>query len=297
MINNQKRKILIGIAAIVLIYLATGIFSLQSGQHALILRFGKIVKEVTQSGINYHLPYLIETALKVHVNKVQKVVIQEQKGDHLEELTGDENLLIVDATISYDVKNLTQYLFNQTDVKSIVANAGQRCLSQELAQMMVDDVMTTGKLVLKLVMKEKLQQTLDELQTGVRIISLELTNISPPSSVSMAFKAVSDAREKKQRIIKEAEGYANSTLPEARGKASGVISESETYANEIQKRAQAKTKAFDAMLTEYQRNPNITSRLMYLETLKTVFQRCTMKVDANPKESIYYIGKGGNLKQ
>jgi membrane protease subunit HflK len=295
--NNIGRKILIGIAALLLIYFATGIYTLQNGQYAIVLQFGKVIKEVRASGINYHLPYPIEHIYPVHVSKVQKVSIQKQKSSRFEEITGDENLIMVDAVISYDVRDLTSYLFNQADVKSVVASAGQMCLSQQLAQMMVDDVMTTGKSVLQLVMKNKLQEALDNVGTGVRIISVELTNISPPSSVSMTFKAVSDAREKKQEIIKAAEGYTNSTIPNARGEASKLISDAEAYSEEIQNLARAKAQVFEALLVEYQHNPEVTSNLKYLETLKTITKQCKVHVDANSKESIYYIGQGGKFSK
>ena len=294
--DNRKatrKRIFLGMVILVMIYFLTGVYSLQSGQHALILRFGGIVAEVKDSGINYHLPYPIETAYKVQVSKVQKVSIRQEKSGMFEEFTGDENLLLVDAAISYDVKDLTQYLFNQADITAIITTTGQMRLSQELAQMTVDDIMSTGKSALRLVMKDKLQATLDEMHTGIRIISVELTNISPPSSVSMAFKSVSDAREKKQEIIKEAEGYANSTVPKARGEAGKITSDAEASAQEIRKSATAKAESFEALLAEYQKNPEVTSRLKYLETLKAIANRSKVQVDANSKESIYYIEKEG----
>ena len=290
--NRHRKRVTVAVIVILVIYLASGIYTLQSGQRALILQFGKVTREVAESGIHYHLPYPFETAYRVHVSKVQKISIQEQRGSRLEEFTGDENLILVDAVVSYDVKDLRNYLFNQQDVRMMVASAGQMCLSQELASMTVDDVMTTGKSLLRLVMKDKLQETLDVLQAGVRVISVELTNISPPSSVSMTFKAVSDAREKKQGIIKEAEGYANSTIPNARGQASSIISQAGAYGEETRKAAIARSEAFEALLKEFRRNPEITAKLRYLDTVKALFNRCQVKVDANPEECLYYIGKG-----
>jgi membrane protease subunit HflK len=301
--RKAKKKIWIFILAMVILaaYFVSGIYSLQSGQRALILRFGRVMDEVTDSGIHYHLPPPFEKGIKVHISKVQKVAIHKSvdesvfdesiAGDSLEGFTGDENLILVRAFISYDVKNLTHYLFNVEDVKSVVKSSGQMCLGQELAKITVDDVMTSGKSLLRLMMKEKVQKVLDELQTGVRVISVELTDISPPLKVSPAFKAVSDAREKKQGIIKKAEGYANSVIPKSRGNASSIIAQAEAYAKEIENLANGEVKAFYNLLTEYERNPGITVKLKYLETIKQIFSQSQVTIDANPALSTYYIGK------
>ena len=282
---------------IVLGYLASGVYSLQSGQHALILRFGKVVDEVTESGINYHLPAPFEKALKAHVRQVQKVQIQQRRGAGVEGFTGDENLILVRAAVNYDVKNLTGYLLNVQDAKSVIESAGRMCLSAELARMKVDDVMTIGKSILRLVLKDKIQKTLDSLNIGVRIISVELTDVAPPKNVSMAFKAVSDAREKKQRIIKESEGYANSIIPKARGQASSILSQANAYANETSNLAQARVEAFRVLNEEYTKNPNITARQRYLETLQNIYQKCRVMIDGNPSQSTYYIGKGEIIRK
>lgn len=292
MTDNKGRKIFgLAIIALLLTYFATGIYSIESGQHALILRFGKVVGKATSPGINYHLPPPFEKVIKVHVRQVQKVLLKGKRGAVIESYTGDENLMLVRTVVNYDVKEPEKYLFNVCDARLIIESAGQMCLSEELAKLTVDDVMTTGKSVLRLVLKRKIQETLDELGVGVRVISVELTDIAPPQNVSKAFKAVSDAREKKQRIIKEAEGYANTVIPKARGEASSILSQAQAYAKEKTELAQAKTGAFNALYAEYIRKPEITARLRYLQTVQILFNRSQVMIDANPAQSTYYIGK------
>jgi membrane protease subunit HflK len=289
--KNNIWQILLLILAFLLaiVYFATGVYLLQNGQHAVIVRFGKAVYEVSESGVHYHLPPPIERAVKVYVSKVQMISVQEQKNERIERLTGDENLIRVYAAISYDVKDLTEYLFNMENVESIIRSVGQNCLSQKLAAMNIDDVMTTGKSLLRLVMKERVQHILDQLETGVRVISIELTDIAPPMEVSQSFKAVSDAREQKQQIIKEAEGYANEKIPEARGKADSIITKAEAYAKEVDNFVNGRVSAFDDLLAEYQRNPEITKKLKYLETMQTVSKRSQITIDPKSSQSIYYI--------
>ncbi len=288
---NFKKFILPAIVILATGYLCTGIYSLQSGQHALILRFGKVVTEVTDPGIHYHLPFPFEKVLRVRISEVKKVSLESIPGNSLEVVTGDENLILVDAIVNYDVKNLSYYLFNSQKPEEIIVSTGQMYLSRELGKMMIDNVLTIGKSLLRLVMKKKIQQVLDKLKTGVRVISVELINISPPSHVSPSFKEVSDAREKKQEIIKEAEGYANSVIPRARGKAGSELIHAEAYVRETIDFANGAVNSFDLLLAEYRKNPGITMQLRYLETMKKIFSSVQLNIDTNPSNSTYYIYK------
>ena len=278
--NNFKKFILPAIVILTAAYLCTGIYSLQSGQSALVLRFGKVVTEVTDPGIHYHLPFPFEKVLKVRVSEMKKVSLKVDPDDSLEVFTGDENLILVDAIINYDVKNLSHYLFNSQKPEELIVSTGQMYLSRELGKMMVDNVLTIGKSMLRLVMKEKIQQVLDKLKTGVRVISVELIDISPPSPVSPSFRAVSDAREKRHEIIKEAE-----------------LIQAEAYANETIDSANGAVNAFDLLLAEYRENPGITMQLRYLETMKKIFSKVQLNIDANPSNSTYYIYSGKDLKE
>lgn len=294
---NFKKVILPAIVILTSVYFCTGIYSLQSGQNALVLRFGKVVAQVTDPGIHYHLPFPFEKVIKVRVSEVKKVSLKGDQDDSLEVFTGDENLILVDAIISYDVKNLSHYLFNSQKPEEIIISTGQMYLSRELGKMMVDNVLTIGKSMLRLVMKEKTQQVLDKLKTGVRVISVELIDISPPYPVSPSFKAVSDAREKKHEIIKGAEGYANSVIPRARGKAGSELIQAEAYAKETIDSANGAVNAFDLLLAEYRKNPGITMQLRYLETMKKILSKVQLNIDANSSNSTYYIHGGKDLKE
>ncbi len=279
------------ISLVVIGYLFSGVYSLQSGQHALILRFGKVTQRVTDSGIHYHLPYPIEKSIKTHVANVQTISILEKENENNERFTGDENLIVVKAMVSYDVKDLGSYLFSTDNMTQFIRSTGQMCLSSELAKMRVDDAMTTGKSILRLSVKRKMQVILDEMNAGVNVISVELTDITPPGNVSSAFKNVSDARVKKQEIIKDAEGYANSIIPEARGKSASVKSQANAFARETVNLAIAKVSSFNNLLVEYRKNPLIVKKQKYLETIQTIYRNANVSVDSNPGQSIYYINK------
>jgi len=298
--GSSRLRITVLLLVLIFSYLATGMYSLRSGQSAVVIRFGRIIEEVATPGIHYHFPYPVENVRKVHVSKVETAMVQPdraKKDTYFEIFTGDENLIKVRAVINYDVKELKKYLFSAKNVEDIIESSALMCLSQELAYMNVDVVMTTGKSVLKLLMKNKVQSILDSLDTGVRVISIDLTEISPPKEVSQSFKDVSDAREKKQEIIKEAEGFANSIVPKARGNAGSLISEAEAYAKETVYSAQGNAKIFNDILKEYYRSPAITKKVKYLETLKKIQEKSTIHIDANPANSVYYVQKSVSKKK
>ena len=279
------------ITVIALAYLLSGFYSTESGQTAMVLRFGKLVKLKTEPGISYSLPAPFEKIMKVRVKQVNKIMLESDRKSGVEDITGDENMIEVRAVINFDVKDPVQYLFNVGNPSEIIESVSKRYLSGELAQRAVDDIMTSEKSVLKIILKNKIQQKLDELHAGVRIISIEFTDIVPPSNVSHAFKAVSDAREKKQRIMKEAEGYANTVIPKSRGEAVSIISSANAYAKEIVDKATSDTSAFTALCHEYRQQPEITARLRYLESMQRIFNRAKIIIDSDPKNSIYYIDK------
>jgi len=287
--NSKQLFIIVSVILLSALYLLSGAYSLENGQKALVIKFGKVGKEVSASGIHFSLPWPFEKKIRVYTSKMQTISIIEKQDKNLEKLTGDENLIVVNALISYDIKNLFNYLYKCVDVKGALQSAGQMCLSRELNRMTVDDVMTTGKSLLRLVLKEKLQRISDEMELGVRIISVEFADISPPESVSDAFNSVSNARVKKQEIIKDAEGYANAIIPKARGDAATLISKAEAYSKETVTSAEGSVKAFDRMLEEYDRNPEITLNLKMLETMKVILSKSNVKIDTNPSRSIYYI--------
>jgi len=292
--KNRIESIIISVVIfLVAAYILSGLYTLESGESALVLRFGNVVNEVTESGIHYHLPFPFETTIKAGVSEVKTISIQKDYENYIETFTGDENLIIVNAIVSFDIKNLTDYYFNISDPEKLINVVFKNVFSSEITALKVDDVMSSGKAVLRLTMKELIQKQLDYLGAGVRVISIELTDISPPDPVALSFESVSDARVKKQAIIKDAEGYANSIIPKARGKADSLFSDAEAYALERTKTAKSEINAFEKLLVEYNRNPSITKKIKYLELIRTLNQRCKITIDSDPAKSTYYIGNNG----
>lgn len=292
---RNKTGVTILIPALMLVfYLLSGLFALDSGEHAVILRFGKPARIVNKPGIHIRMPFPFEKIVKAHVSKVQTVMIN---SDSLQKecFTGDENLVFVQALISFDIKDIFQYLFVSSNVRQTIKTSGQTILSMELAKMPVDNAMTSAKSMLRLAIRDKMQVLLDQLGIGVRIISVELTDISPPFQVSSAFKAVSNARVKKQEIIRDAEGYANATIPKSRGNAAKAILDANAYADELLQKARSRTAAFQALLAEYSANPKAFKHQRYTETLIAIANQSNISVINNPETTTFYLSDGQKM--
>jgi len=287
---TKRLKVYLVITVLFFLYILSGFYIVTSGQSALVLRFGKVVDEETNSGIHYHLPYPFETNIKLAVSKVQSRAVQLDNKNTLY-LTGDENLISIKANINFDIKNLTNYLYSVENVDMLMRDIAKMSIIHQLSKITIDDIMSKGKSLFRLVLKDEIQQELDLLKSGIRVISVELTRISPPAYVSSSFKEVSNAREKKQEIIKGAEGYANAKLPEARGKASSILLEADSYAKRKVNVAESKTLSFNKMIKEYYKNPEIVKNQKYIETVKKLLSKSKVSVDSNPNKTIYYIDK------
>lgn len=287
--RSKRYPAALALAILTFIYLLSGVYTLESGQHTVVLRFGRPVKVIKSPGIHYHLPFPIESIRRAHVAAVQTVAINADNLGRQECFTGDENLVTVEAMISFDIKNLTGYLFGSNDVERLIRTIGQKVLSLELAKITVDDAMTSAKSVLRLTIRDKMQTFLDDLDLGIRIISVELTDISPPFKVNSAFKAVSNARVKKQEIIRDAEGYANATIPRSRGTAARITQEANAYADELINQTNAQTAAFESLMIEYEQNPQVFKQQRFIETLAVVSTKSKISINSNAAGTTFYL--------
>lgn len=296
----MRRELVTGIlvSALVVIlglaWLMTGSYSLTSGEQALILRWGKVVSRQTETGIHYHWPWPIETIERAQVSEVLSLALQDTTAGR-ELISGDANLVMVAATVSYDIADLDRARFNVADLERTLQMVGQQCLCRELAAVSVDEVMTSGQSGLRQAVRDSLRAVTRRLDLGVRVISVELTEVSPPMTVAEDFNKVASARVRKQEIVQEARGHAGSVVPRARGEARKLTAGAQAFASEAVSAARSDSAAFVRLAAEYRRAPEITSELQWLQTLQSIFSRSEIRVDPDPGRSIYYLKDGATM--
>ena len=292
---DGKVKWIVLILAVV--WLLSGIYIVNPDEQGVVLRFGKYVRTV-EAGPHYALPFPIESVYKPTVTQVQRVEVgfrsvgqgrtfQQGANRVLPEeaamLTGDENIVNVQFSVQYQIKNPVEYLFNVTNQPAVVKNAAEAAMREVIGNSQIDSVLTDGKLQIQTEATQLLQEILNRYKVGVRVIAVQLQDVHPPKEVSDAFKDVASAREDKSRIINEAEAYQNEILPKARGLAAEVENQAQAYKETRIRNAEGEANRFLAMLKEYNRAKEVTEQRMYLESMEEILSRPGLEKIILPK--------------
>ncbi len=277
------------------LWLLTGVFSVGPDEVGIVQTFGKYTR-TAQSGLNYHLPFPIETVKTPKVTEVKRVEIgfrtlgkNQYRAIEKESLmlTGDENIVDAELIVQYKIKEPVHYLFNFVRPELTVRESAEASLRTVVGRHNIDEALTTGKFMIQEETKELLQSILDKYETGILVVAVQLQDVSPPKQVVAAFKDVASAKEDKNRMINQAEGYRNDVIPKARGEAQAMIRGAEGFREARVKRAEGDVAKFKSMLAEYKKAKDVTRKRMYLETMEEIL----------PGIDKYIVpgGDGGNL--
>lgn len=302
--NFKYKGLLLSLIAIVLIllWLASGVFIVKPNEQAIVKRFGKIIK-IVGPGPHYHLPYPIETIDKAEVTKVHRIEIgfrslknggyKTIKEESLM-LTGDENIVNIDFIVQYKIYDISKYLYNVVDVPKTIKDAAEATIREVAGKENIDEILTTGKNRIQIETQKILQRILDDYQTGVKIVAVQLQDVEPPAPVIKYFKDVASAREDKNRYINEAEAYANEIIPQARAKAASMILEAEAYQKEKIEKAKGDAYRFIETLKSYKSAPEITKKRLYFDTMEKILKRSEKYIfDSDIKNLSPIIGLDG----
>lgn len=295
--------LIVGIIVVMIVY--SGLFTIEADELGVVTRFGKYNRTV-DSGLNFKIPMNVEKVYRVF--KIQKVFTEEfgfrtaaagirskfTREGFLHEslmLTGDLNAVEVSWIVVFNIKNAENFLFNLKESADFlvrhrrnmrIGHATVRDLSQAIMRQVIGDysvneVLTDKKEEIRLLVKTKLQESLDQYDAGILIAEVELKDVQAPGKVQDAFNEVNRAEQEKERMILEAETSYNKVIEEAKGIAAQKILESEGYYQERVNEAKGDVAAFLAMLKEYKGNKAITKKRLYLETMTRVLKKVEKK--------------------
>jgi len=283
------------IAIGLVLWLLTGTYIVGPDEVGVVQTFGKHTR-ISQSGLNYHLPYPIETVQTPKVTEVKRVEIGfrtmgKNQFRTIEKeslmLTGDENIVDAELIVQYKIKDPVAYTFNFVKPEQTVREAAEATLRTIIGRHKIDEALTAGKFMIQEESKFLLQSILDKYETGIFVVAVQLQDVSPPKQVIAAFKDVASAKEDKNRMINQAEGYRNNVIPKARGEAQAMIREAEGFRVARIARAEGDVAKFNAMLVEYKKGKDVTRKRMYLETMEEILP--------NIEKYIVPDGDGSNL--
>jgi membrane protease subunit HflK len=266
--------------ALVVLWGFSGFFRVEPDEVGVVLRFGKFVREV-QPGLNYHLPYPIESAVTPQALRVNKIDIgfDLRRGSTMRDvpeeslmLTGDENIVDVQFSVLWKVKpsRVGDFLFNVQSPEATVKAVGESAMREVIGRSNIQAILTGARQATETAVQELMQKTLDDYGAGVTIQQVQLQKVDPPMQVIDAFRDVQAARSDQERAQNEAQTYANRVVPEARGRAAKITQDAQAYREQTVAEAKGQASRFSQVYEQYKKAPDITRQRIYLETMERV---------------------------
>ncbi len=286
--------IVIGLLAVAaVVWLATGVYSVQPGEQAALRFLGKF-NNTTEAGLHWFWPSPIGTRAIVAVDTVQSLEVGVRGSTPVlpESLmiTGDENIVDVQLQVQFDITDIESFLFRVVDPNGVtIKDAAETALRQVVGSRIIDDVLTTEKEAVQIETEERLQDLMEIYNTGIRIREVKLLNVRPPVQVQDAFDDVVRAQENKQQVIREAEAYLADIVPRARGDAARLKEEADAFKAQRVNIATGDAERFSAVLFEFLNSPEVTKQRLYLEAMEEILPGVT--------KFIVDSDNGGNLLQ
>lgn len=287
------------VAVALFIWVIAGFYIVNQGERGVVLRFGK-KSEITEAGLRWHLPFPIEKVEKVNVEKVSNIEIGYRSNPRSGSkskvpkealmLTEDENIIDIEFAVQYKIKDAADFLFNVRDVETTIVQATESAVREVVGKSTLDFALTEGRDQVARNSHDLLQIIMDKYKSGIHIVTVETQKAQPPEEVKPAFDDAVKAREDEQRLINEAEAYANDVIPRARGAAARITQEAEGHKASVIARADGDARRFSLIANEYVKAPAVTRERLYLETMEQVLSSTTkIFVDQKVGNNLIYL--------
>jgi membrane protease subunit HflK len=270
--------------AIVVMWLASGFYRVLPDEVGVVLRFGAY-NRTTQPGLNYHLPSPIEKALTPSVTRVNRTEIgyrnaegtaarggTRQVPEEALMLTGDENIVDINFTVFWIIKDARAYLFNIRAPDATVKSAAESAMREVIGETPIAQALAEGRGKIETDTEHLLQGILDSYSAGIDVTQLQLLRVDPPAPVIDAFRDVQRALADREKLRNEAEAYRNDIIPRARGAAVGIKQEAEAFRQEIIARSQGDADRFTSVYRAFKAAQDVTLQRLYLETMEEILK-------------------------
>lgn len=297
-------------AVLVLAFLATSWFSIEPEEVGIVLRFGEYNRTVT-SGLNFKLPFGIETLRKVPVERQEKeefgfrTLVAGKRTQYSEKsydneslmVTGDLNMAQVEWIVQYRISDPYKHLFRVRNAKQTFRDINEAVMRELVGDRSALEVLTTGRTELAQTVSDKIQELCDSYELGLTVEKVQMQSVTPPDPVKPAFNDVNVAEQEREKLVNEAQAQYNRVIPKARGEAQRKIEEARGYALERVNEAQGEAARFNSLYAEYAKAREVTKQRMYLETMTKVMQKVDKKFITDDKASgilpLFDFNKGG----
>ena len=282
-------------AIVLMLWLLSGVFSVQEGQTAVVLTFGDVTHQ-SGPGINWRWPTPIQTHEIVNLSALRTVEIGYRgsaKNKQAQEslmLTDDENIIDIQFAVQYKVNDATKWLFSNHNPEEMVRQVSESAIREIVGRSKMDAVLYEGREKVARDVSTLIQQILDRYNAGVQVLNVAMQGVQPPEQVQTAFDDAVKAGQDRERQKNEGQAYANDVIPKAHGAASRLLQEAEGYKARVVADAQGDASRFKQVLNEYQKAPAVTRDRMYLETMQQIFSNVTkVMVATKSNNSMLYL--------
>ena len=248
----------------------TSIFTIQGNQRAAILRFGDYQRTVGP-GLHFKWPNPVEKKYVRDVTNQRETLVGVRDNAESLMLTGDENIVDINFAVLWVINDLESYLFKVDQPEDLVKSAAESVVREIIGKNELDPIITTGRSQFGGEVRQRLQELLDEYESGVLINDVQFQKTDPPTEVVDDFLDVVNASQEAERAINEARAYQNKIVLEAEGEAAKLLQQAEGYRDRVIADAEGEARRFDLIYGEYKLAPRVTRQRMYLETLEKVY--------------------------
>ncbi|GKX63193.1 Modulator of FtsH protease HflK [Pragia fontium] len=263
--------------ALVVIWAASGFYTIKEGELGVITRFGQVQPQMVGPGLNWK-PTFIDSVRPVNTKAVRGLAASGIM------LTSDENVVRAEMNVQYQVSDPIKYLYRVTNADDSLSQATDSALRSVIGKYTMDRILTQGRTIVRDDTKQELEKTIQIYDMGLKVLDVNFQAARPPEEVKAAFDDVINAREDEQRYIREAEAYANAAQPIANGKAQRLIEDAKAYEARTVLEAEGEVSRFAKLLPEYKAAPDITRERLYIETMEKVLGK-TNKVLVDDKSN------------
>lgn len=277
--GGSNAAIIAVFAVLAVVWFISGWYTVKESDRGVVLRFGAYHSQV-EPGLHWN-PKFVDEIIPINVEAFRTMPTTGFM------LTEDENIVQVGMEVQYRIVTPEKYLFSVTNADNSLLQALDSSLRFIVGHSSMDDVLTTGREVVRQETWEMLDTIIEPYELGIQIVDVNLQQTRPPEEVKDAFDDAISAQEDEQRFIREAEAYEREKEPIARGQVKRIEQQAQAYKEGLILKAQGEVARFNKLLPEYQANPEVTRQRLYLETMEIVLNS-TSKVLVDNKA-------GGNL--
>ncbi|WP_094751529.1 FtsH protease activity modulator HflK [Psychromonas sp. CD1] len=267
--NYSKLVIMMIVSLLVVVWFISGWYTIKESDRGVVLRFGAYNGQV-EPGLHWN-PKFIDKVIPINVKAFRTMPTNGFM------LTRDENVVKVAMEVQYRIVDPEKYLFSVTNADNSLLQALDSALRFVVGHASMDDVLTTGRELVRQNTWKMLEKIIEPYQLGIEVVDVNLQQTRPPEEVKAAFDDAISAQEDEQRFVREAEAYEREKEPLARGKVKRIEQEAEAYTAGVVLKAQGEVAVFNKVLSAYQDAPNITRQRIYIETMERVLSN-TSKV-------------------